>query len=89
MKLRKEVQEFAEAMESTLLDNDHKGGWDDCDLIWLFERVEQEVEELRTALFVAGAEESNILKDKYIEDIKKECTDVANFCMMVYDNIRR
>ena len=30
MKLRSEVQKFAEEMEKQLQANEHKGGWKDC-----------------------------------------------------------
>lgn len=39
MKLRPEVQWFAEQMELALQENEHKGGWKNIDREWLLEQV--------------------------------------------------
>jgi hypothetical protein len=44
--LRKEVTDFAAAMEKELRNNDHKGGWQDCSPHWLIGRLCQEVIEV-------------------------------------------
>ena len=69
--MRPEVRDFAEAMEDKLRINDSKGGWLECDLTYLKERLEDEVGEL--------------LRADTDEDICDECCDVANFAMMIYD----
>ena len=69
---RKTVQWFARQMEAKLRENDHKGGWDDCELGWLLRRLGQEVGELRRAL----------KKEKHVV---REAADVANFAMMIAD----
>lgn len=74
MKLRPEVQEFAEAMEHVLRDNDHKGGWQDMDGIDLLGAIERELRELSEAYGDAN----------YVA-ARKEAIDVANFCMMFWD----
>ena len=68
--VRPSVQEFASLMEERLRDNDHKGGWEDCDVSWLLMRLIGEVGELAEQL-VKG------------EDPEQECADVANFAMMI------
>jgi hypothetical protein len=75
--LRPELQKFAEAMEKILEYQDrYKSGWENCTLQYLSMRLTQERKELAEAFQK---------KDK--EAIKHECCDIANFCMMIYDNI--
>lgn len=78
IELRPEVQWFAEQMELTLRRNDHKGGWKDCDIDWLMERLEEEAKELFYSLQTPNSKESII----------SEATDVANFAMMIADIIQ-
>ena len=81
IELRPEVQWFAEQMELKLRANDHKGGWANEDLLWLWSRIREEWEELHTAIFC---------QDPIPQDlIVGEAADVANFAMMVADNARR
>jgi len=63
-------------MESILRVNDYKGGWTGESHSALYERMRDELEELRKAI-VAGKE----------MDAIKECCDLANFAMMLYDNL--
>lgn len=79
--LRPELKTFAEVMEIYLRLNDPNGGWKDESLEYLFNRLEDEVSEMRTAL-------SN---PDFPEGIQTECVDIANFAMMIFDvlSIRR
>lgn len=79
MELRKEVQWFAEQMEEKLRQNDYKGGWDKCSMQYLTMRLTQERKELNKLLKK---------KNKSSEDITKECVDIANFAMMIADNLK-
>ncbi len=72
--VRSAVRAFAHAMETTLRKHDHKGGWNECDPLWLLGRLEEEVRELKRAV-----------GEKSAEAILSEATDVANFAMMVAD----
>jgi NTP pyrophosphatase (non-canonical NTP hydrolase) len=80
--LRPELAWFAEEMEKQLKANDHKGGWQDCDICWLFRRMIEEAEELKREI-------SNSKKYRtfpvYKERIVKEAADVANYAMMIAD----
>ena len=69
--MRKEVEQFTEAMEERLKENDHKHHWSNYTPQQMFDRLEQEVDELRWAF-------SN-------ESKRHECVDVANFAMMIWD----
>lgn len=85
MELRKEVQEFAEAMEMQLLKHDDRPGWKDCNTHWLWLRIKQELDELRELLF----DENGKLQEKInITKVLLEAADVANFCMMIADVIK-
>lgn len=67
---------FARVMEKCLRENDHKPGWQSDTLEELLERLEEEVDELKSGRL------SN-------EDVIREAADVANFAMMIADNARR
>lgn len=79
IELRPEVRWFAEQMELKLRENDHKGGWSKCPVDYLFSRLGQEVMELDKAL------DFHIDFDGAIS----EAADVANFAMMIADNVHR
>ena len=78
--LRTELRWFVQEMEWKLQANDHKGGWRECHPFALFERLQEEVEEIRAQL---NADPDDIAK------LVAECADVANFAMMIADVIRR
>ena len=77
--MNKTVFEFALVMQEKLDDNADKGGWEDTSFGYLLERLEEEIEELKNAI----KEKSSAF------DISRECADVANFAMMISDNITR
>jgi NTP pyrophosphatase (non-canonical NTP hydrolase) len=66
-------------MQRALNDNDHKDGWDECSLGYLFGRLGEEVQELKEAMQAI---------DRDPELIVSEAADVANFAMMIADNVR-
>lgn len=80
---RGEVTRFATEMETVLRENDYKDPYTDCSIEWLFERLEAEVEELRIAI----KERTNDDGDKEL-NVRKECVDVANFAMFIFENRR-
>lgn len=81
--MREQVQWFAKQMEAKLINNDFKGGWDDCDLFVLIEKLEDEVAELKSSFF----DYLNINAES--PDIISEAADVANFSMMIADIARK
>jgi NTP pyrophosphatase (non-canonical NTP hydrolase) len=76
--VRPEVAAFALLMEKKLRENDHKGGWIDEDVDWLFTRLEEEAGELYTSNLTGPTEEDR-------KKIGEEAADVANFAMMIAD----
>jgi len=72
MKVRREVQLFAEAMERKLRDNEYKGTWEGCTEDYLMTRIEEELKELTNC----HLDSSRTLD---------EAADVANFLMMLCD----
>lgn len=72
VKLRREVQLFANAMERKLRENDYKAGWKGCTEDYLIMRTKQELEELLNC-----HSDSDLALD--------EAADVANFLMMLCD----
>ena len=81
--LRPEVQWFAQQMEAKLRENDHKGGWGNESLLWLYTRMIEEAEEVKAEIKAAFDREIDYNK------IIREAADVANFAMMIADNARR
>ena len=76
--LREEVYHFAMIMEGRLQEHEDRGGWRDEPLDYLFKRLVEEMGELSAALLGH--------KDK--EKMIRECADVANFAMMIADDLR-
>jgi hypothetical protein len=81
--LKEEVREpvswFARQMETRLKANDHKGGWENDPVDYLLARIEQEATEVFHATGSPGS----------LEKVIEEAADVANFAMMIADNMRR
>lgn len=74
---REAVMLFAEGMIVKLAKNRHKAHWSKAQQGYLWSRLIEELNELRSALDHP---------DDYA--ITSECYDVANFAMMIADNIR-
>jgi len=75
---RPEVDAFADAMEAKLRANDHKRHWRFLDMRTLSRLLTHEIEELRLAVERCDPEE-----------VLREAADVANFCMMTADMVKR
>lgn len=80
--IREPVRWFAEKMEAKLRKNDHKGGWLDCDPLWLRMRMEEEMSELHREMVRLQIGRSTP------ERVVNEAADVANFAMMIADQAR-
>ena len=81
---RASVKWFATKMEEKLADNDHKGGWADCETGFLFRKLEEELQELYLALH--NRERGSFFGTTHTdEEIVGECADIANFVMMIAD----
>lgn len=86
--MRESVKKFAELMEQTLQENDHKGGWEQEDFDYLFDRLTQERRELRSMFYrPCSMWDLQLRPSKSKEQAIKEAIDVANFCMMIADRI--
>ena len=95
-RVRPEVWQFALLMEKKLKENDHKKSWKKCKILYLIERLKQEVKELEDCFWIEDSRsdfinigEDFMIKGKYSEeDVIKECADVSNFSMMIAWNMR-
>lgn len=74
---RREVRQFAKAMEECLRANDHKPGWKQDEIRALLDRLREEVGELDVATIPEQGRTPG--------EIAKEAADVANFAMMIAD----
>jgi len=81
-RVRKEVQKFSVEMEEVLKANDHKGGWEDCSIEYLFFKLIEEVGEVSKILQWYVAEEAEV-DEIEAEKAHKECVDIANVAMML------
>lgn len=96
IKIRPAVMRFAAAMELKLRQNDKKGGWDRCSYRYLLCRLKEEVQELDQCFSKPDSRSDSIGMDFGtqpigripIEEIIGECADVANFAMMIADNLQ-
>jgi len=82
--MRESVYRFAEAMEAKLLENDAKGGWQYMPLKQLLAQALKECGELTSEIVSVDYE-----KDISATRVISECADVANYMMMIADNVRR
>ena len=71
------VNFFADGMLWKLGKNSHKAHWETMDCDYLFDRLLEEVQELKNA------------RSGTVEQIIDECYDVANFAMMIADNVSK
>ncbi len=89
MKTRKAIQWFAEEMEAKLRENDHKGGWQGCRFSELFPRIGHERDELLLAAHPLQLDTvAETLTQEDACELIRECADIANFAMMIADNVR-
>jgi NTP pyrophosphatase (non-canonical NTP hydrolase) len=77
--LRPSVLRFAQAMEQVLKKHDDRDGWKDCGLYWLLDRIHEELKEADEKW------DGKNFRGDY-NAISEELIDVANFCMMFWDN---
>ena len=92
---RTDVIAFANAMEKTLRKNDHKDGWSDLKFSYLLDRLEEECKELEECFWMPDSRSEMVwLSDDLqprrkfkLDRIMDECTDVANFAMMIYSRL--
>jgi len=91
-KQRKAVKEFSKDMERKLKENDHKKqGWLGCSYSYLFKCIRKEVNELLFEMSTDGDLDlpRRIITDEKKQNIINECADIANFAMMISDNIKK
>lgn len=80
---RREVMDFAVLMERELRNNDHKGGWKECDAYELAQRVTEEANELLPEALQASIHSP--VPSEFRDSVGEEAADVANMAMMVAD----
>jgi len=77
------VKIFNKTMLAKLRENAHKPHWEKERLDDLLECLQDEVEELTSIL------DDNRYTMEQVHDVMRECADVANFAMMIHDNVRK
>jgi len=76
-----ELARFQLDMARKLEMNSHKNHWSESTVRWLRNRLRQEIVELGKAL-------DDRTPGTRIDNVVSECADVANFAMMIADNVR-
>jgi len=59
-----------------LEENRHKKHWNEFEIMWLFDRIEEEIKELKKA----------VISGKPVIDVWREAADVANFAAFIAQN---
>lgn len=85
--VRPAVSWFGTRMEAKLAVNDHKPNWNTQTMEYLHERLGQEADELYNAFRYYNSLPPDVPNDKAREKAIDECADVANFAMMIADNL--
>jgi DNA-binding ferritin-like protein len=88
----KTTAEFRLAMLEKLNDNNHKAHWNEAGIKWLYDKLDEEYSELIAELHhIINRQESRIsnIGKTSIVAAMKECADVANMAMMIWDNLQR
>lgn len=75
---------FPKKMKDELMKHLNRPGWKKASFHMLFQRLLEEVIELDNVMFTRGNEVRKMDKDRAI----RECADIANFAMMMADNLR-
>lgn len=78
VEIREPVKWFAEQMELTLRKHDDRSGWDNCLIEWLTGRLICETSELIL----------DTVNNHSVATLIKDCTNIANFAMIIADNLR-
>lgn len=81
---RPEVKSFSDIMEFKLRANDYKGGWTSDDPNSLFAKLEDKVRDMSMSL---EGHKHDAKMDAW--DLIYVAADIANYAMMVADNVRR
>lgn len=85
--VRPRLDAFVDRMRTRLAKkkNQKKSDWrEGYDILWLFEKLEREVQELK---FVIYEENDSTVEAR--KKISHECADVANFAMMISDIVEQ
>ncbi len=88
--IRRELFHFSERVEETLKRNDHKGGWEECSLDYLYFKLKEEFNEATTeikpAMWWKESFEFESAGITRLRKIQNEVRDVAAVCMMIDRN---
>lgn len=86
---------FADMMEHVLHQNDDKGGWAECSLLWLQAKLMEEAGELAALLVEMYHSHGGLRHPRgltaqeraeiRINQAARECVDIANVAMMIAD----
>jgi hypothetical protein len=82
------LMSFVHDMEEQLLKNNYKPGWQACDVNWLLEKLHSKVNGINNAAihysYINRTPENDRLTK---EEMLKLCADLANYAMMLHDNV--
>lgn len=86
-RMKKCVDRFADHMKSVLKENDGKKfHWSETSLELLESKLTEEFVELYSEM--KAMRRQSVINAKAFEgDVRKECVDLANICMMIYDKL--
>ena len=81
------VEHFGEAMVTKMQANAYKGGWRDDSVYDILQRLDGARDEVMVLLHQRGVQPgvNQTVQEDVVDEIRKECADIANFAMMLVD----
>jgi hypothetical protein len=79
------VDDFAEQMKEVLRQNSHKSGWETSDPAYMYAKMGEEFGEIGEKLYRLVWSHSDASRMSYLAAAARECRDVANLAMMLWN----
>lgn len=83
-KPREELVDFADFMEDILRESGWKGGWNGMSIEQLIVRAKKELSNIERVICFLS-----IPVEERVKLVQRQCADVANFMMMIFDVVKR
>ena len=83
--MRDDVRSFGYYMATVLDDNESKGGWNQCTIEYLLQKLDNNMDKVRSGLRIELGEVINLSAG--ITAQRKTLVDVANYAMMLHSKL--
>lgn len=90
LEMRRPLEDFAQEMKRVLrTHDDEKTGWEEMPPDKILNKIIEEYDELREAHVHYRCNPGLIISETGRQNLMHECIDLANACMMMWDNLER